>query len=334
MIKNSILAGLFLGMLAVSCKQSAIFYGISQEVEPVEPRIDGMPTNIVEFGGKVYAASRFSGNIQQYQNGSWSNLSYPGGKILELAATTTHLYVLRGDPGSATVSQYDGSNWATLSVSGNIQVIYGAGDYVFACVMTGNNTFDIYKSDGSTVTCIKTGGKLLTGAALSGTEYYLATAGDGIVDDSYGARYSSGGNLTGIIAVDDKVLGVTRGGSVIYGSGTSFTSFSGGVAFTGGLGLWTSNGKDLLLLGTQGSSGSTVHGYQEIVLTSGALGDMTLHSPGTHENSSVQNADKYNSSLRRHPVIGFLQAPDGILFAATVKNGLWAYRNNVWNAEE
>ncbi|MDR0568656.1 MAG: hypothetical protein LBG87_05570 [Spirochaetaceae bacterium] len=360
--KNNLLMWLMLGILAVSCKQSAIFYAISQEVEPVDPRIDGMPTNIVKLGDTVYVASRFNGDIQRYADGSWKNLNQqPGGKILELAGTDAYLYALTGDPGSAGVSRYDPAEggWQTITVSGNMQVIYGAGEYLFASVMHGSG-FDIqYARDGDTsFTDLKTETKLLKGAAVLDGVYYLATAGDGIFtfdgDSAQGPTAINGeaeakANITGVITVMNTIVAVSKG-SILYGNAEGFTAVSGGVTFTGGLGLWegvvtkkNENEEDeevplkLLLLGTQGASGSTTHGYREIVLTAeGTLNPdaMGLYSPGTHDNSSVRNADKYNSSLRRYPVIGFLQAPDTILFAATVKSGLWAYRNNVWNAEE
>jgi hypothetical protein len=136
----------------------------------------------------------------------------------------------------------------------------------------------------------------------------------------------------------DTVVAVSRG-DILYGPvDGKFTAASGGVVFTGGLGLWENDDASvkLLLLGIQGGSSSTSHGYREIVLNAdGTLdpGNISLNNPGG-EKSTITNVDKYNSSLRRHPVIGFLQAPDKILFASTTKDGLWAYRNEVWNAEQ
>ena len=44
------------GLLWGSCNQDPIFYGISLEVEPVDPRIVGMPTHIVAIGDTFYTA--------------------------------------------------------------------------------------------------------------------------------------------------------------------------------------------------------------------------------------------------------------------------------------
>ncbi|MDR0563266.1 MAG: hypothetical protein LBG73_11350 [Spirochaetaceae bacterium] len=357
--KIRIPAILLMGILALSCKQNAIFYAISQEVEPVDPKIAGMPTNIVKLGDIVYVASRFSGKILKYSGGAWSDLDQqPGGKILELAATANNLYALAGDPGSAVVSRYDGAAWQTLTADGNLQVIYAAEEYVFAGAMSGSS-FDILyaKDDENSLTSLKTGTKLLKGAAFLNDVYYLATSGDGILtfrdgsiqDDPVGIKDKESAKIivTGIITVKDTVVAVSRG-DILYGPvDGKFTAASGGVVFTGGLGLWENDDASvkLLLLGIQGGSSSTSHGYREIVLNADGTLITTLNADGTSttnttlnnpggEKSTITNVDKYNSSLRRHPVIGFLQAPDKILFASTTKDGLWAYRNEVWNAEQ
>lgn len=348
MVKNVIC--LLLGVLAVSCNQSPIFYAISQEVEPRDPKIGGMPTSLVLHNDTVYAASRFSETIHEYA-GVWQSMSsQPGGKVLEIAGTTAYLYALTGNPGSAGISRYNGTVWESLISSsdiGNIQTIYGVEDGLLICTMDGSSfTILVLADEDIYVRSIKPGTRLLKGAAVLGTNLYLATAGDGILTvSSTGiigvASGTAGQNIRGIITVGDKILAVTKG-ELLYGDAAGFTSASGGVTFTGGLGVWQNPDDDtvwLLLLGIQGSSGTTTHGYREIVLesSSGNLpATLELYSPGTHDKSSVTNEDKYNSSLRRHPVIGFLQNTDAekMLFAATVKNGLWAYRDNVWNAED
>lgn len=341
------------GILFISCKQDPIFYAISQEVEPIAPRVSGMPTNIVALGENLYVASRFSGTIHQYRTTGWDTLSnHPGGKILELAATDAYLYALtgNGDPNSAALHKMDETgDWQPITIGGlNIQTIYGASDRIVACVMTGGGKFAIYSlkdSEDVLDTKLKEETNFVQGLAYLEGTFYLATGGDGIYtfgDNSVQqAPGSAGHNVTGIITVGDTIVGVSRSGAILYGT-TSFTAVSAGAAFTGALGLWEEGEKRLLLVGIQGSSNSTSHGYREIVLTEDGNLESTIrmNTPGDDpEYSSITNVDKYNSSLRRHPIVSFLQAKDNekTLFAATVKNGLWSYRMRngeyAWNAE-
>lgn len=354
------LAGLLAGIPLMSCKQSAIFHIISLEVAPVEPLINGMPTNLVKFNNKLHAASKFGGTIYQY-DGAWKTLSQqPGGQILDLAVTAGYLYALTGAPPYAGISRYDGTAWAAVNFTpslGNIQTIYGADDALFIGIMEGSD-FSIWGlGDDDSAAPIKSGTKLLTGAAILGTTVYLATAGDGIyafgipgvqgplpIGDS-GDPESYKANMAGIIAVGNKIVGVTKNGNLLYGDTGGFTSIAEGVSFTGGLALWenTDTTVKLLLLGIQGGGTSTIHGYRELVLNpDGTLNtsDMGLKIPGADpDHSSINNTDRYNSTLRRNPVMAFFQASDAdkTLFAATVKKGLWSYRirdgEYVWNAE-
>ncbi|MDR2518178.1 MAG: hypothetical protein LBD13_02045 [Spirochaetaceae bacterium] len=372
------------------CNQDHIFFSITQEVDLVDPRINGTPTAAVTLGGTVYVASKFSGAIHTYTAGAWGVMAkQPGGKIIELAGTENFLFALTsssGDPaGSVTLRKIEAGSigsgdWETVSgAPANTQSLYGAGEYVFAGVMTRSGTFkddagiettveisgtpvagfEIWgaKEDAAALTCLKEKTTFLTGAAFDGAAtYYLGTnrpysQGGGIYTFAAGgAAVSSaaepgtkGLDIAGIIALPNTtaVMGVSRNGSLLYngGGGGGFTLLPAGLTFTGALGVWESGGgaKKLLLLGIQGGSTSTTHGYRELALAAdGSLDPNNTHlaSPGASANSSVSNADKYESSLRRHPLVGITQAPDGILFAATLKNGLWAYRNDEWNAEE
>ncbi|MDR1030274.1 MAG: hypothetical protein LBL76_05320, partial [Treponema sp.] len=94
-------------LLFCSCNQDPIFYGISLEVEPVDPRIVGMPSNIVAAAGKVYVASKFNESIHVYEGTGWRRISGPGGRIIELATTDTKVYALTGEPGSSTLYALD-----------------------------------------------------------------------------------------------------------------------------------------------------------------------------------------------------------------------------------
>jgi hypothetical protein len=370
---GSALFVLLTGITLISCHQSPIFFIISLEVEPVDPRISGMPTNIVQVGDTLYVASRFSETVHQYKydkdKSTWSTLpQQPGGKILDLAATNTNLYALTGDPGSARVyKKATGDSWEVVpNDSGypNIQSIYGVTDRLFAGAMINDREFAILYEDNGTLKLLKSETKILQGVALAGTTYYLATAGDGIYTfdgtspspeqdpipiGNSGKAEDYKVNVAGIITVGDQIVGVTKSGNLLYGNAEGFKSEGKGVSFTGGLALWkkadpeVSNSEvNLLLLGIQGGSTSTIHGYREIVLKPDGTLDpdaMGLNIPGVDpDHSSINNNDKYNSTLRRNPVIALFQAKDNTLFAATVKNGLWSYRERkgeyVWNAED
>ncbi|MDR1956795.1 MAG: hypothetical protein LBQ30_08085 [Treponema sp.] len=344
-LSGAILLG---GILLYSCKQYAIFYSISLEVEPVDPKIKGMPTNMVVVGTSLYGASKFSDTIHCYSESRWTELTpKPGGQILELAATNTKVYALTGEPGSSILYSMDTGQspreWKPVASSShpNIQSIYGAGDSLFAGAMTGSDTFAVLYDKDGTLQALEGDMGLLRGAAFDGTAYYLAGTGIYTLTDTTLSQVSgtAGVSVVGLITVDSTILGVSRDGKLFFNDSGGFTSVETGATFTGALGLWKKDAAaashTLLLLGIQGGSTSTTHGYREIILKDGKLDtDKSLHIPGKDpSNSSVSDYDKYNSSLGKHPVVMLRQAQDGILFAGTTKNGLWSYRNEQWNAE-
>ncbi|MHB9291344.1 hypothetical protein Holit_00419 [Hollandina sp. SP2] len=358
------------GLLLGSCNQDPIFYSISLEVEPVDPRIVGMPTHIVTVEDKFYVASKFSTTIQYYDNTGWTELPQrPGGPILDLAATESHLYALTGDPGSTALYKWDPANededWEPVANAEQVQSIYGAKNTLFAGAMIGTSTFTmLYESDDGSLVALSGGSGFLQGAVHNGTAYYLAGTGiykleDNetnptftLVDDTEGLP------MAGLITLEDNtVVGVSGKKLLTIKPDDEVQQYDMGATFTGAMALWGEGGEGgtetgeeagtegeeteqdertalLLLLGIQGSSTSTTHGYREILLSNGTLNssEVKLRTPGT-DPSSVSNYDKYNSSLGKHPVTTLFQAADGVLFAGTTKNGLWSYRNEQWNAE-
>ncbi|MDR0785091.1 MAG: hypothetical protein LBE74_04305 [Treponema sp.] len=331
-----------------SCDQDHIFYKISQEVKPTDPRIMGGPTAIVQLGAKLYSTSRMGGTVHVYENDSWSRLPSPGGKILELATDNISLFVLIGEPMETTyIKKYDGTAWDEV-VHGNFETIIGAGDEtsggrIFAATKTAVDAYDTGGLNGT-----MSPGALLMGAAYLNGVYYLAVAEKGIFTYD-GVKFSPsavsgsvGKNTVGVLTVGNEVVAVTRFGEILRGDSSGFTvALSAGSYLTGGMGLWEENGTNtLLLVGLQGYSISTVLGYREIVLEQGALPKKpSIFKPGLHSPSTVSNADKYDSTIGIHVVTDIAQAADSkILFAATTKNGLWSYRfrdgSDVWNAEE
>ena len=345
-----------LGLLFFACKQSPIFYEIALEVEPVDPRVEGSPTNIVQQGDSLYVASRFGGTIYEYKNSKWSDPIQSPEKIIELAATDSALYALTGSPGSLNLRKFDFQTWSEIDTAGNVQSIYGAGDYLFAGSMNPTSTSSysiLYVKDGK-LELLKSETSLLKGAVYAGNTYYLATNGSGILttnDPSSGtlqaAEVSGHNDIMGIIKVVDKIVAVSRDGYILYGNDRTFTAVkaSNVTYFTGALATWKESADatpSLLLLGIQGGNVSTVHGYREIVLKEGNISDISLNSPGENTPSSVNGGDdQYNQyvvTIGKQPLSSIIQAPDGILFAATAKDGLWSYKERngkfVWNAED
>lgn len=348
-----------LGLLFFACKQSPIFYEISLEVEPVDPRIEGSPTNIVQKGDLLYVASKFGGAIYKYENSEWSVLPQAPGEIIELAATNDALYALTGSPGSLSLKflSDNSETWSPIDTTGyNIQSIYGAEDYLFAGTTSTSSYSILYVKDGEELESLESETSLLKGAVYAGNTYYLATNGSGILtttDPSSGtlqaAEVSDHNDIMGIIQVVDKIVAVSRDGYILYSNDGAFTAVkaSNVTYFTGALATWKSKPADttpsLLLLGIQGGSVSTVHGYREIVLNDdGTISNISLNSPGENTPSSVSGGDdQYNQyvvTIGKQPLSSIIQAPDGILFAATAKDGLWSYKErngkSVWNAED
>ncbi|MDR2537032.1 MAG: hypothetical protein LBC46_01885, partial [Treponema sp.] len=143
-----------------------------------------------------------------------------------------------------------------------------------------------------------------------------------------------------------KIVAVSRDGYIIYGDVNGFveTKMSDVSYFSGALATWKLDAdKHLLLLGIQGGTSSTVHGYREILLKEDGTLDpakLSLRNPGKEAPSSVDDYEQYVVTIGKHPLSSIIQAPDGILFAATTQHGLWSYRyrdnkgKHIWNAED
>jgi hypothetical protein len=215
--------GLCAALFVFQACNDPVFYTISQEVKPIEPRIKGSPTNFVVFNNTMFVASGKS--LHWYKNTDdeqfgWdnekNNVPQPGGRITCLAATDGYLYALCYDdadsPSSAVVRRYSGSvNWEKLGGStglnigdyDSLQSIYAAGEVLFISAEKSNN-FDILYLDeaGGSANSIKKLAYLdgsgetpeyageLCGAVYDGA-YYLCTKGQGI----YKTNDPSGGAI-------------------------------------------------------------------------------------------------------------------------------------------
>jgi hypothetical protein len=213
------LGAFFLPFLAGSCNQDSIFDYISQEAEPTEAAIKGSPSRIVESGGKLYIAN---GRLWEYDPGTaeWKDdIAGPGGYVLDVASTTSVspsasvLYALTiSDSSARAVKKNDGNGWSPTAIAPNtdyplILNIFGAGDILFATGAKKNGADYDYailycrqsetafsmsnvKDDDDDIT--PSINKIrLTGAGKVGSNYYLATRGNGIYQ-------ADGSNLSNI----------------------------------------------------------------------------------------------------------------------------------------
>jgi hypothetical protein len=201
---------LFLGLF-LSCKQDAIFFHISQEVEPKDPRIEGSPSKVVKFGAALYVAN---GRLHRYTQGSgtpgdrgtWDSplpLEQPPGGARDLAAANGFLYAITGnkEPGSFRLYRsVDGDNWPDTAPMGTTdgglislppgyapQTIHSANNTLFIGAYGGSTNYAIFYLNASdnpvkleTFTGDTAPGGVLRGALYDGSDYYLATATKGI----------------------------------------------------------------------------------------------------------------------------------------------------------
>jgi len=275
--KTVILFGLF---LVFSCAQDPIFFTISTEPVPEKPRIQGSPTNMAVFRRNdvplMYVAS---GSLHWYGKTGWDSADYripqPGGKIIGLAATNTHLYALCIiGSGVSTVLRRIGpadDQWQDIIVESQyilIQSIFADKDALFAGAMNYNGIYGIrYLVENPTGPSLQLLNKetenteMLSGAARRGGFHYLSTRGKGVykvatdissveqladldsVDESRRNRL-----FMGMIQLEDeKIIVVERNGGAFFEvqeSGFTQIRYSDGKTVTAGrystgaLALW------------------------------------------------------------------------------------------------
>jgi hypothetical protein len=363
-LKNTLTLVLLSGILFFSCNQDSIFNAISNETEPVEPRIKASPTNIVftENSGTeaVYAASMNSSTIHRYREGGWSTFSVPGA-IGEIAATKTKLYAIFRD--SHILYQVDGGGRVSL---GNIpQSVFGAGGKVFVGIgYTPSYSVLCYDDSGPSLAEVTLTGDtisgLLQGVAYDGTSNYFIATSNGIYMIASGGAVTSlvtGSNVKGITRVDDYIIAITSGGTLYYFDHTTtlpplnnVPSYSLGGNYTGAISSWKtySNGTwatepSLLLLGVTATTSTWSLGYREVILENDGKPVNGVRSPGGVGTSTVQNRSRYEAAIGKHAVFSILQVPQTVestpngqpvIFASTAKDGLWSLKGDQWNGEE
>jgi len=341
-----------------------VFFAISQEVEPRDPIVKGSPVNILVFSNALYTAS--GKNVYRYKKATkWEKIiDQPNkGIITHLAVSGTSLYALYKSDNKKELEiwSFDGTDWNELDKNSKFCSMYGNGGAIFVGVYDGSyKIFFIDENDNGKIKYLRDGE--LCGAAVNGTTNYFITKGNGAFysgNPNSGASLiqgSEGKNFTGIINYNGKIFSITRNGSLYELSNTAATdkgiSFSNNHLSTGALAIYETNDSNtpaLLLVGRQNTLNSTsdtsvYYGYLELELDSaGPKAGASFKEPGTQP-SSVDNSDRFQSTLGKQPVNHILQPPSSIdnteklLFACTQSKGLWSYRNRngtwQWNAED
>jgi hypothetical protein len=378
------IAAFFLLLALGSCRQDPIFDYIAGETAPTEALIQGSPSKIVSLkdGNNKEFLYISNGRIWEYEatdpNAHWNRVAtQPDGYVLDVASANGALYALTiHDQDVRNVWERDGSgNWGSpLSLPNNyalIQNIFGADDALFATGSrrSGSSEYAILGLQGGNLTLLKeTGGAWLTGAGKVGTDYFLATWGNGIYKADSG--FSSidlaqplpsaavPANIAGLLqaqapqSTGTVILGVSGDGHILSIDSSGITvdpTGIGGKAYTGAFALIDitpsspNNHDKLLLLGYRGDS-TFQNGYRELTYNSGDLSTHTdARSPGTAPSSVEGDGRQYESSLGRYPVTA-LWVPSGgnpplLIFAAANNQGLYSYRNRPdggwqWNHEE
>jgi len=346
-------------LLFVTCNDP-IFYIISLEEKILKPKIQGSPTNFVVFDGKMYVASgdslyRYNGTDPGHNGrGLWDEI-IPGGRILSLAETSINLFILCEESGKNVIKKclVGSTNWSNVNLgvdniqsifSTNDQLFIGAGDFGSFIILNADNNGNNSKE------LVDARRKILNGAAYNKSTgiYYLSTKDmrhevDGSI---YSSDLTEAGTIAirndtpfvGIININSNSIAAIDNNGVLYSipSLSEIAKFDGHLA-TGALAIWENK---LLLAGRQNKLESSVnsgytYGYLEL-----EIGKSEFREPGKNTPSTIIDGEngRYISTIGKCPVNHIFQAPDGVLFASTQKNGVWSYRQREdvwhWNAEQ
>jgi len=248
MLKNKFVfvTVILLGLLVVfSCNQDPIFFKISNETLPKKPRVQGGPTNIVEFTRNSYPTMYVaSGSIHWYNHYGWDTpygyIPPLSGRVIGLAATSDHLYALSiSEPGVIAtlwrIGPTAASTWELIPILDStyrlIQTIYAdpSTDKLFAGARNnkGNDYGILYASTSLPgLRLLKGSTEMLTGAANETNDatgnYYLST---GFPDTGKkGGIYKVGNSLSPITQplVGKNIMGMVK----LEGTGTAITIFA------------------------------------------------------------------------------------------------------------
>jgi hypothetical protein len=311
------------------------------------------------------------------------HMPQPGGKIISLAVTASRLYALCfDDHGKYATLRYiksGSAEWTTIGYGADypIQSIYADPEKESLFVgarKSDRNSFAIYylNEDDILLPFLDDNNAILTTSLLSGAVYreydssfYLCTRGElfKVNETDFGYVLLSKAVFMGMIKLKDAnntIIAVERNDGYLNeikedGWPRRMISANGrtGKYATGALGLWEdplNPYRKMLIAGVQGglytsSSTSYSHGYVEFDLNIDSSFNYFTPRRETNSLQSVHDANRYTTSLGRHPINHLFQAPKHIdgemtFFASTQTAGLWSYRYRPdndgwqWNAEE
>jgi len=349
----------------VSCFDP-IFYTVTVETPLLEPLIDGSPTNFVILNKEMYVAS--GKNIWKYNGSSTWNIAYSlKHRITSLAATSKSLYALYlENDTTGKIYNCATSEEGYLNLS-DVQSIHALDNVLFASVKDekDNTYINKYFDEGNPS---PDGFKDITGASSSSvlcgvaydSKYYYLCSNSGIfyLDktlNSSAAQIPDISGFTGIINLNDNyVAAITKNGKIYQISDAAATekvSFSDSRYATGALALYQKDGVNLLLISRHEaySSSTTAYtnGYVELSTdATGLIVGTSFANPGNAPaSSSIDNYDRYSSSLGKKVINYIIQTPSSVdpnrtLFVSTQQNGVWSYRDRgdgngqTWNAEQ
>jgi len=372
---------LFLIIYSLNSCRNPIFYTVTQETPLIPPLIDGSPSNFVEYNKALHVASGnniFKYGINNQSECKWSKMDLSneklGNYIVSLAATDNSLYVHylgNNSSGIRRFNEKDGNSSVGINLQ-LIQSIYAYKNILFICIRN-SDTYTInylYENDPSVIKEVtdSKSTSVLIGVASDNKYYYLCTYSGifyveiGNIDSSSALPLKEEDKIitgfTGIINLNDNyVAAITKNGDLYEINDTAITkkaSFNDSRESTGALGIWKDKDltKSLLLVGRNEYYYSTIsrytNGYVEIELdNTGRIKDGAKFNdePGKGPTTSIEDYDRYVSSLGKKIINHFIQAPSTIdpkmiLFCSTQKNGVWSYRDHgddegvTWNAEK
>jgi hypothetical protein len=353
-----------------TCSDS-VFYTISKEVTPIEPRIKGGPTNFAVFDNYMYVAS--GSKLFRYKEGDWeTEIPPPSGRIKQLASTEDYLYALCYNDvnmaGSTVLRRYGRGDSIWSEIKGDtegydtFQSVYSAYNELFIGAEKNDLFAILHIVDDSIKLLTKTGLKaMLCGAVFYETVFFLCTEGYAPNEASgiyiYNADYpptlipkTNGIRFTGIINLGNSIAAIDRGGrlySVTVSSIGNDLIASMGRESSGAIAVWQdaeNNAPTLLLAGRGSLVEGYTYGYMELNITNGVPSG-NFNEPGEISPSSIKDYNKelYISTIGKESVAYLFQAPREVdanmtLFASTQKNGVWSYKERdgklQWNAEK
>ncbi|MCL2277416.1 MAG: hypothetical protein FWC21_05900 [Treponema sp.] len=313
-------------------------------------------------------------------DGKWDTHD-PNGIIISLAASNDYLYAIFDINGTGVLKRTnDLKTWIQVGDKENAQAVYFVNNHIFLCVKNINDYFyEIFYSGESSMILNEVGITMantafLNGVIFDGANYYICTNGGIYITSDPGVepKIISGAVKTdyedffmGIIKVENAIASIARNGKLFEISSDAISEIASlnsgeNIRFqvTSALAAYKNNKGSFLLFGIQDSAPSAssgfTYGYMEIKYNtqitegiawslSGAIAGNQLSKPGSAGSLIDEASDTYDSTIGVNPIHDLFQAPDGILFASTQKNGVWSYREREdgnggktwqWNSEQ